>query len=178
MALLKKLIIGMAVIVVAFYAIGLMLPSKFHVERSIVIDASQEAIYAHVVDLKRWKAWGVWLKRDPNIELTYAGPDRAIGMRSEWKSETEGNGKMTITELEHDKRVKYQLLFPEMEMGSTGEIVLEPMNGSTRVVWMDYGDVGSNITYKYFGVFMDSLIGPDFEDGLANLKTIAENSSS
>jgi hypothetical protein len=61
-------------------------------------------------------------------------------------------------------------------MASTGEIVLEPINGATRVVWTDSGDVGSNITYKYFGLFMDRLIGPDFEDGLANLKTVAENS--
>ena len=85
---------------------------------------------------------------------------------------------MTITALEHQKRVTYTLMFPEMEMGSTGELVLEPINGSTKVTWMDYGDVGSNIMYKYFGLFMDDLIGPDFEDGLANLKTVAENSSS
>ena len=176
MALLKKLVFGLAGLVVAYYAIGLMLPSKFQIQRSIVIEASQQQIYAHVVDLKRWKAWGVWLKRDPNIELSYAGPDRAIGMRSEWKSETEGNGEMTITKLERDRKVVYSMAFPDIEMASTGEIVLEPINGATRVVWTDSGDLGSNITYKYFGLFMDRLIGPDFEDGLANLKTAAENS--
>lgn len=130
------------------------------------------------MDLKRWKAWGVWFKRDPDMQLTYSGPDRAIGMRSEWRSDTEGNGEMTIVGLEHEKRVIYNLTFPDMDMESTGEIVLESVNGSTRVTWMDYGDVGSNITYKYFGLFMDNLIGPDFEDGLANLKTVTENSPS
>ena len=177
MVLLKKFVIGLAVVIVVFYAIGLALPSKFHVERSIVINATPSEVYEQIVDLKRWQAWGVWFKRDPNMQVNYSGPDRAIGMRSEWKSETEGNGDMTITALEHNKRVTYSLQFPDMEMGSTGEIVLVAVNGSTRVVWMDYGDVGSNIVYKYFGLFMDSLIGPDFESGLANLKTVTENAT-
>ena len=177
MALLKKLVISLAVLVVMFYAIGLALPSTFQVERSIVIDAPKQDIYAHIVDLKRWQAWGVWFRRDPNIELSFTGPDRAVGMKTEWQSLTEGNGALTITALEHHKRVTYSLIFAELDKHSNGELILESVNGSIKVTWRDYGTVGSNIAYKYFGLFIDDLIGPDFEDGLANLKTIVENSN-
>eukprot|EP00036_Acanthoecidae_sp_10tr_P011534 CAMPEP_0182927410 /NCGR_PEP_ID=MMETSP0105_2-20130417/13775_1 /TAXON_ID=81532 ORGANISM="Acanthoeca-like sp., Strain 10tr" /NCGR_SAMPLE_ID=MMETSP0105_2 /ASSEMBLY_ACC=CAM_ASM_000205 /LENGTH=54 /DNA_ID=CAMNT_0025065357 /DNA_START=36 /DNA_END=197 /DNA_ORIENTATION=- len=54
------------------------------------------------------------------MEIDYSGPDRAIGMMSSWKSVTEGNGEMKITDLEHNKKVVYSLAFPEWEMGSTG----------------------------------------------------------
>ena len=175
MLLLKRLIIGFAAIIVAFYAIGLALPSSYSVQRSITIQAPASDVYAQIVDLRRWQGWGVWFKRDPDMQLSFSGPDRAVGMRSEWKSVTEGNGAMTIKSLEHDKRVVYDLWFADMEMGSTGEFTLETTEQGTRVTWRDYGDVGSNVVYRYFGLFMDSMLGPDFEDGLANLKTVSEN---
>ncbi|MDM7861079.1 SRPBCC family protein [Alteromonas sp. ASW11-36] len=178
MVLLKRLIIGFAVLIAAVYLIGLMLPSSFHVQRSVVINAEPEDIYSHLVDLRRWQQWGVWFKRDPNMALTYSGPDRAVGMRSEWLSETEGNGAMEIIELEHNKRVVYDLVFPDMDMSSTGELILEPLDDGTKVTWMDYGDLGDSVTFRYFGLFMDKFIGPDFEDGLANLKIVAENTTS
>ncbi|MBT0587246.1 SRPBCC family protein [Alteromonas oceanisediminis] len=175
MAVLKKLVIGIALIFMAFIVVGLLLPSSFEVKRTVVIEAEPSTVYENIVDLQEWQSWGVWFKRDPNMVVTYAGPDRAVGMRSAWKSETEGNGEMEITALEHNRNVTYALRFPDMDMASQGELTLEPIDAGTRVTWRDYGDVGSNIVYRYFALFMDSLIGPDFEDGLANLKTVSEN---
>jgi hypothetical protein len=36
------------------------------------------------------------------------------------------------------------------------------------------GELGRNPLYRWFGVFMDKLVGPDFEAGLANLRRLAE----
>jgi hypothetical protein len=36
------------------------------------------------------------------------------------------------------------------------------------------GDLGRNPLYRWFGVFMDKLVGPDFESGLSNLKRLGE----
>ena len=35
-------------------------------------------------------------------------------------------------------------------------------------------DLGGNPVNRYFGLIMDKMIGPDFEEGLAKLKEIAE----
>ena len=177
MDVLKKLLMIVGGIVVLFISTSFVIPKEYSVERRININASPEEVYPYIVDLKEWQKWGVWFKRDPQMTLDYAGPDRAIGMRSEWKSETEGNGEMEITELEHNKRVVYRLYFPEMDMGSTGSMELRSVSDGTQVTWRDEGSVDNNPVNKFFVLFIDKLIGPDFEMGLENLKTLVENKS-
>ena len=120
MGVLKKLLIVFGAIIAIFVISSFFIRKDYSVERTITIDAEPSDVYPYVVDLREWKKWGVWFKRDPNMQLTYSGPDRAIGMRSVWESETEGNGEMEITQLEHNKRVLYRLYFPDFDMGSSG----------------------------------------------------------
>ena len=48
-------------------------------------------------------------------------------------------------------------------------------NGSTRVVWSARGAVGEDPISRYFAMMFDSMMGPDFEAGLANLKRTVES---
>ena len=125
MGVLKKLLGIVGVVIVLFVATSFFIPKEYSVERRITIDAQPAEVYPYIVDLREWQKWGVWFKRDPQMELDYSGPDRAIGMRSEWKSDTEGDGEMEITQLEHNKRVLYRLYFPEFDMGSTGTVEMK-----------------------------------------------------
>ena len=177
MAFLKKLLIGIGALIVIVCVIGFFLPSEYSVERRILIKANPSEVYPEVVDLKAWQKWGVWFKRDPNMVIDYSGPDRAIGMRSVWQSATEGNGEMEITQLVHNKNVEYRLYFPDFDMGSTGSVSLTPQEEGTLVTWTDEGEVGMNPVDRYFVLMIDGLIGPDFEMGLENLKTVIENQS-
>ncbi|MDO6567535.1 SRPBCC family protein [Alteromonas sp. 1_MG-2023] len=175
MAVLKKIIISVGVLIALVVLVGFLLPKEYTVERSILIDAQPGEIYPDVVDLRAWQDWGVWFQRDPSMEIDYTGPDRAIGMKSSWKSASEGKGEMKITDLEHNSKVVYTLMFPEWEMETTGSLELIPSGDATRVTWRDSGDVGNNIISRYFALMMDGMIGPDFEMGLENLKTVVEN---
>ncbi|MDF2177255.1 SRPBCC family protein [Aliiglaciecola sp. CAU 1673] len=175
MDLLKKLVMALLILVLLFVGVGFILPSEFKVERSISIDAPADKVYAQVVDLKNWRNWGVWFQRDPAMQVSYEGPEAEVGMVSKWVSESEGNGEMKIIAADANKRLVYSLYFPDFEMGSTGEIVLKEADGKTEVIWQDYGDVGSNPINHYFAAMMDSMVGPDFETGLENLKVLVEN---
>ena len=137
MGVLKKLLIVFGAVIAIFVISSFFIPKDYSVERTITIDAEPSDVYPYVVDLREWKKWGVWFKRDPNMQLTYSGPDRAIGMRSVWESETEGNGEMEITQLEHNKRVLYRLYFPDFDMGSSGIVEIKPTAGGTLVTWRD-----------------------------------------
>lgn len=176
MSVLKKLLLLVGVLITLFVAISFFISKDYSVERTIVINAEPSEIYPYVVDLKEWSKWGVWFKRDPNMELEFSGPDRAIGMRSEWKSETEGNGEMEITQLEHNRRVLYRLYFPDFDMGSNGAVEIKPTSNGSIVTWRDEGTVDNNPINRYFALMMDGMIGPDFEMGLENLKILAEKS--
>ena len=54
------------------------------------------------------------------------------------------------------------------------EFNLEPADGGTRVTWAMRG--ANSFLSKIIGLFMnmDTMIGTDFDDGLASLKTQAE----
>tara|TARA_A200000113_G_scaffold216856_1_gene222660 strand:+ start:1047 stop:1604 length:558 start_codon:yes stop_codon:yes gene_type:complete len=176
MSVLKKLLVVVGVLITLFVITSFFISKDYSVERTIVINAQPSEIYPYVVDLKEWSKWGVWFKRDPDMELDFFGPDRAIGMRSEWKSETEGNGEIEITQLEHNKRVLYRIYFPDFDRGSNGAVEIKPTANGSIVTWRDEGTVDNNPINRYVALMIDSMIGPDFEMGLENLKILAEKS--
>jgi len=174
MTIIKNLLIGLAVLILGLAAVGMLLPSEFRVERSIMIQAPSGDIYPHIADLRQWRKWGVWFQRDPEMQVAYEGEVAEVGMKSSWQSQQEGSGEMQLLKVMPYQSIQYSLYFPEFDMGSTGEFMLKDKEGSTQVVWVDYGDVGNNPVNRYFALFMDDLIGPDFETGLKNLKGLVE----
>jgi len=174
MKILLKIVGGLAVLVLVLALVSFAFPRHYRVERSLVINAKPEAVLAHVADLSAWKSWGAWQERDPGMKLSYSTPSTGVGAWSAWESKKEGNGKMTITELAPAK-VNYHLEFPDMGTQSNGAIELLAGTGGVKVVWTDTGDLGMNPIMRWFGLFLDkSIIGPDFERGLANLKRLVE----
>ena len=73
---------------------GLLLSPKFHIERSVLVQAAPEKAYALVSDPHRWKEWTVWNRRDPAMSIEYFGA--ASGDWSETKS-SGGRGVGPVT---------------------------------------------------------------------------------
>ena len=97
--MLKKILIGLAVVIVVFLIVIALQPSTYSVTRSATIAAAPEAVFPHVNELKKWAAWNPWEKIDPNMKLTYEGPEAGVGASYSWAGNNEvGEGKMTITE--------------------------------------------------------------------------------
>jgi uncharacterized protein YndB with AHSA1/START domain len=174
MKLVRTILLAVGLLAVALVALGAFLPSAYEVRRSIEVAAPMQRVYALVAEPRKWSEWSVWNRRDPAMEIAYAGPPAGAGARWSWKSRTEGTGAMEFTRTEQDRLVEYALSFPEFGMRSTGTLLLEPTTAGTKVTWTNQGDVGRNPIKRYLAVVMDRLVGPDFEGGLANLKTLAE----
>jgi uncharacterized protein YndB with AHSA1/START domain len=153
---------------------GLFLPAKFKVERSVQIEAPAARIYDYVVEPRKWQEWSVWTRRDPDMRILYSGPPFGMGARWSWQSKQEGSGSMELTRVEPDHLVEYALSFPTFNLRSTGAITMEPSGKGTRVTWTNAGDVGGNPLKHYLAAAMDHMVGPDFEEGLVNLKALAE----
>ena len=45
----------------------------------------------------------------------------------------------------------------------------------THVTWSFDSEFGLNLVGRYFGLMLDGIVGPDYEKGLQNLKTMAEH---
>jgi hypothetical protein len=173
MKILLKLVGGLAALVLLLVLVAFFFPRSYRVERAIVIKAKPEVVLPQVADLRSWKNWGAWQERDPGMKLMYSPVSTGVGAWSQWESAKEGNGKMTIT-AQTTSKVSYLLEFPDMGTKSNGSLELVAEAGGTRVVWIDAGDLGNNPVNRWFGMFVDKIIGPDFERGLANLKKLTE----
>jgi uncharacterized protein YndB with AHSA1/START domain len=174
MKLTLRILGGLAAFIVALVAIAYLLPRHYRVERSIVINAPAAALFPRVADMREWKNWTVWHERDPEIKNTYSAEQLVVGAWSEWDSKKEGRGKATVTALEPGRRAVYRLEFPDFGSVSTGVFVLTPEGNGTRLVWSDEGDLGYNPINRWFGLWLDGLVGADFEAGLAKLKRTVE----
>jgi len=175
--MLKRILLVVVGIALALLAVSFLLPSTYRVERSVTINATPERIFVLVNDLHHWSRWGVWWKRDPAMRTTYSGALLGKGASQSWDSDTQGKGRMTITASEPGRSVTYDLYFPEWDSHSTGRVVLAPDGKATRVTWSDEGRLGNNPVLRWLGLFFDRMIGPDFEQGLARLKSVAEGGS-
>jgi uncharacterized protein YndB with AHSA1/START domain len=166
---------GVLVLGVLLALIGFLLPAGFKVQRSMDISAPADTVYTLLATPTEWKRWSVWTQRDPAMAIEYAGAASGAGATWSWRSKTEGNGTMTFVEADAGRRLTYRLAFPDFGMQSSGLLLVEPAGSAVRVTWTNEGSMGNNPLNRWFGLFMDRLVGPDFEAGLANLKKLAES---
>jgi len=173
MKLALKILKYLVGIVVVLLAAGFLLPGTYSAQRSVTINAPVEKVFPLVANHREWKRWSVWNQRDPNMQMTYSGREMAAGSKWSWKSKSEGNGGMEFSAVEANKRIGYILTMEDMTP-ATGALKFTPEGNGTKVSWDINGDAGMNPVFRWFGLFMDKMIGPDFEAGLKNLKKLAE----
>jgi len=178
MTILLKVLGGLAVLVLVLVVVSFFMPKTYRVERTVVIRAKPEAVFPLLADLKQWSAWGVWYERDPAMTIAYSPVTTGVGAFSDWKSKTQGNGKATVTAVVPLKSVTYTLEFPDNGMKGVGVLALNPTeDGALRVSTTMSGDLGMNPMMRLMGPFLDKMIGPDFEAGLAKMKRVAEGAA-
>jgi hypothetical protein len=175
MKLLKKILIGLVVLILAVVVVSQFLPSTYHAERSVTIAAKPPAIHPWINDLKKWPEWSPWTAaKDPTLVYAYEGSEQGVGAVSKWDSKKFGDGMMKIVESDPAKGVKFDLSFNKGKYLSVGKIAFEPAGESTKVTWSMDGTVGRNPLDRIFSVMMEKMIGPDFDEGLGKLKAKAE----
>ena len=174
--MLKTITIVVVVLIGAILVYAATRPDTFRVQRTTNIKAPPEKIFALINDLHRWSAWSPYEKKDPAMKRALSGAESGKGAVYEWDGNNEvGKGRMEITETSPPSKVAIQLDFVKpFEAHNIVEFTLQPQDESTDVTWTMHGP--SPYISKVIGIFinMDSMIGKDFEAGLASLKTIAE----
>ena len=172
----KTIAIVIAVLIAAVLVFAATRPDNFRVERSVTIKAPPEKIYPYFDDFNRWAVWSPWERLDPAMKRTFSGPPTGAGAVYAWQGNSKvGEGRMEILESSPSSKLLIKLDFIKpFEGHNTAEYTLVPSGDTTQVTWAMYGP--APFVSKLMGVFvsMDSMIGKDFEAGLANLKAAAE----
>jgi len=174
--MLVKILIGVAVVVLALAAFVATRPSEFSVSRSATFAAPAPAVFAQVNELKKWEAWSPWAKKDPQAKSSYAGPAAGAGASMSWAGNKEvGEGRMTIVESSANALVRFKLeFFKPFAATNSAEFAFREEGGRTAVTWTMRGQ-NNFIAKAMCLVFdMDKMVGGDFEAGLAGIKSIVE----
>ncbi len=173
---MKKVLVGLVVLVGILLAVIASRPSEFTVKRDIVVNAPPEVVFPWVSDFRKTDQWSPWNKRDLAIKKEFSEPSSGVGATYAWSGNSEvGKGNQKVVAVEPNKRVDQELNFTEpFAAENVAGYDLEPVPGGTKVTWRMGGK--NNFMGKAFGLFMnmDEMIGKDFNEGLAMLKQLAE----
>ena len=180
MSVLKKVAVGLGVLVLGLVVVIALQPSEFRIERTAVIAAPAPVVFNQVNDLRKWEAWSPWAKLDPQAKTTYEGPPAGVGSSFSWVgNEKVGEGRMTITESRPSERVTFKLDFVKPFVATnTAEFTFKPEGNRTAVTWSMSGHNGFVAKAICLVMNMDKTVGGEFDKGLASMKSIAETAAS
>ena len=175
MKILKRIGWIVLALVAIISLVGLFLPSKVHVERSIMINQTAEVPFNMVNDLTKWNLWSPWYKMDSLAPYVFAEITAGKGASFSWTSKHQqvGTGKLTIQESVPNSLLKIELAMQDWD-ASEIEFTFIPAGDGTKVTWSMNSDMGYNVIGRWFGLMMDAMMGDDFENGLADIKRVSE----
>lgn len=170
--MVKKLITGMIITIFVVVLIGFLLPSSVHVERHVMVRSESAAIFPYLNNFRRFIEWSPWAMQAEDTQYEFLGPEAGRGAMMKWTSNHPhiGQGVQEIIKSEPDREVRIRLQLQENQDNMLVSFHLQPQGEQTKVTWGLDSDFGLNLLARYFGLFFDSWIGPEYERGLQNLK--------
>ncbi len=174
--MLKIILIALGVVVLIGVVIVALQPADFRITRGTTISAPPAAVFAHVNDLHKWEAWSPWEKMDPALKRTYEGAPSGTGAIYQRVGNAEvGQGSMTITESQPSERIGIRLEFVKPFTATNAvEFTFQPAGEQTVVSWTMSGRNNFAAKAAALAMNMDKMLGGQFDEGLANLKRLAE----
>jgi len=172
--MLTTIAIAVAVAVAALLIYAATKPNTFTVQRTASIAAPADRIFPLIDDLHAHHAWSPF-EKDPAMKRTHSGAERGPGAIYEWEGNRQvGKGRIAITASTPSKVTMALDMIKPFEAHNIVEFILEPKGSATSVTWAMSGR--QPYMAKVMGLFMncDKMVGSQFEEGLAKLKTIAE----
>lgn len=178
--MLKKILIGVVVLVAALAVFVAMQPDDFRIERSATVNAPATDVFAQVNDFHKWEAWSPWAKLDPAAKAVFEGAAAGKGAVFKWSGNDKvGEGTMMVAESRPGEFVRIDVEFVKpFEGKNTSEFTFKPAGGRTVVTWSSYGKHNFISKAMCLVMNMEKMLGPDMEKGLAQMKSVAEGGKS
>jgi polyketide cyclase/dehydrase/lipid transport protein len=167
---MMRLILGIVVLLGILAAVAVGLPAHVTVARSVVINAPESVVFPYVNNLRRFGDWSPWKLRDPQITITYGGPDEGKGAQIQWTSQKPsiGTGSMEISNSDPNRTVELAVNFNNLE--GTSSFDIGPAGSGSKLTWSFGYDTGSSPLKRWKALMLDGFIGAEYRAGLDKLK--------
>ena len=106
---MMRLVLGLAVLIAIMAGVAFGLPAHVTVTRSKSIAAPESVVFPYLNNLHTFNEWSPWQQRDPQLKVTYGGPQQGKGAQVTWASDkpSVGTGSMEITESGSSRRSRF-----------------------------------------------------------------------
>ncbi len=171
-----KVFFWLIAVVVILLLVGFFLPKNVKIERTATINAKPEAVYALLNDLTTYDKWMPWNQLDPQWKVEYSPQTSGAGAWYKWDSKNDkvGKGQLSIIESNPGDKVVAELKFEGFSEPSASGWILKPAGTGTELTWYMNSNIGNSAIYRWMGIFMDKMMGPQFEKGLQNIAVLAD----
>ncbi|MGF1462160.1 MAG: SRPBCC family protein [Maricaulaceae bacterium] len=166
-------IIGLLLLaVIAGYA---FLPTRVEVTRETTIARPPATVFTLVNSLRTFDEWSLFTERDPDMTLSYEGPEFGPVQASTWDGPINGKGRQTLIDATPYERVDFTLFF-EGQGEARYSIRLTPVDDGTQVAWSFFTETTwPNLLERAFFPFIPGFVSADYDKGLGYLKNLAES---
>jgi len=168
----------LAAMIAGAYGYGrFFMSNDLEVTRTITIERPRAAVFAMMNDLRIAKEWSPYYARDPDAEFAISeqpGP----GQTMRWVSDVRevGRGRMAIVDtteyeqieaiLDKGDNVRFDSRM-DLRRVDTGTHVTWTLTAACREGWI-------NVPCRYMNLVLQNTIRDELDEGLARLKTLAE----
>lgn len=156
--------------------IGLFIPSSVKISRGIIINADSSLLYQELSDVKNWNQWLPWITADSGAIVQLSPVTNQPGSFFRWEGvKYKSAGTITIKEINQGEVLLLHELkdmndaeggFRIRSTGVKGEV--------TEVLWYMEYKLRWYPWERFYGIFVDHIIGPALDKGLEQLKDYAE----
>lgn len=141
-----------------------IIPTDLTIERAVLVDASPEEIYPHIVDLQQWDRWDPW---QTQVQGT---PTKGEGAGRTWAR----GGVLRVDDAEQDIRLMYTI--EGAAVPTSGSLELLNDDEGTVVVWTHYTQTGYMPSDRLAGWAARSELALEMDEALGLLKADIEAS--
>jgi hypothetical protein len=172
---MTRLVLGLAVLIGIMAGVAFGLPAHVTVTRSKSIAAPESVVFPYLNNLHQFSEWSPWQERDPQMQVTYGGPEQGKGAQVKWASAKPsiGTGSMEITESEPNRNIDLAVNFNGLD--GTGSYHLVPDGSGSKVTWNFGYESGSSPLKRWKALMLDGFVGAEYSAGLEKLKQKIES---
>jgi len=164
----KGFIIVIAGLFIMVTLISLLIPSSIRVSRGVVVRAPAAKVLEQISQVNNWKNWHPVLKSD-SIEYLKSSTPNSL----EWESNNKTN---TFSIVSSNASEVQATLGREGELPIQNVLTILPLADSSavQVEWKALVRLRWYPWEKFYGIFVEKISGPGYEEALNSLKAYME----
>ena len=177
MKALKYIGLSLLTLVLLFTVFGWFQNPQFSVSRTTLVHAKMPVVFEQFNSMENRISWSPWERQDSTMVTTLGTTRSGVGAEYSWTSSNSGNGSLRYTEVVPEQLIQSEVFFGmgEDEEPTQELIIFSQSEDGVKVTWEIHMDMGGNPFSRLMGRYMDDMLGPTLENGLASMKEISEN---